>query len=29
MCHPDEREDMPFVDRTWGIMPLSGRHLLI
>ena len=27
MCHPDEWENMPLVDRTWGIMPSSGRHL--
>ena len=24
MCHPDDQEFMP-VDKTWGIMPLSGR----
>ena len=21
MCHPNEQENMPLVDRTWGIMP--------
>ena len=24
MCHPDDQEYMP-VDKTWGIMPPSGR----
>ena len=28
MCHPDEWENMPLVDKTWGIMPPSGRCLL-
>ena len=26
MCRPNEIENMPLVDKTWGIMPLSGRH---
>ena len=25
VCHPDERQDMPILDRTWGIVPLFGR----
>nr|POE50366.1 hypothetical protein CFP56_55177 [Quercus suber] len=25
ICHPDERENMPLVDRTWGIMPRLDR----
>ena len=24
MCQPDDQAYMP-IDRTWGIMPLSGR----
>ena len=26
MYHHDKRENMPVVDRTWGIMPSSGRR---
>ena len=28
MCHPDDQEFMP-VDKTWGIMPLSGMCLSV
>ena len=28
ICYPDDQEFMP-VDKTWGIMPLSGRCLLV
>lgn len=27
VCHPNERQDMPLVDITWGILPSSGRCL--
>ena len=28
MCHPEDRENMP-VDKTWGIMPPSGRYSFV
>ena len=27
LCHLDEQQDMPILDRTWGILPPSGRCL--
>ena len=29
MCHPDEQENMPLVNRTWVIILLFGRLLLV